>query len=160
MHIPASVQSIGESAFRDCKNLEKVTFAKDSQLKEIGEYAFRYCSSLKHISLPKNIEEIHKSCFYDSGLEEIVIPRNVKKIVENDYFDGVFSNCRNLRSVVFEQGSELTEIGERAFSERKSLLNICLPDKLKEIGERAFLSTGLTDVQIPASVQNIGEYAF
>ena len=40
MYIPASVQSIGESAFKGCESLNKVTFAKDSQLKEIEKEAF------------------------------------------------------------------------------------------------------------------------
>ena len=115
MHIPASVQSIGESAFYGCMSLKKVTFAKDSQLKEIGKETFYGCASLKHISLPENIEEIPQSCFCESGLEEIVIPRKVKKIVGNRDYDGAFRGCKNLRSVVFEKGSELTEIGNDAF---------------------------------------------
>ena len=40
VHIPASVQSIGGYAFDECKNLQKVTFAEGSQLREIGEREF------------------------------------------------------------------------------------------------------------------------
>ena len=76
---------------------------------EIGDYAFRNCKSLKRIYLPESIEVIPQKCFCDSGLEEIVIPRKVKKII------GAFQRCENLRSVVFEHGSELTEIGNYAF---------------------------------------------
>ena len=136
-----------------------VTFIENSQLKEIGKNAFYFCNDLKRISLPQNIEEIPECCFYGSGLEEIVIPRKVKKIVGDDYY-GTFNSCKNLRSVVFEQGSELTEIGRNAFFECKSLESIYLPDKLREIGEWAFYNTGIAEVQIPASVQSIGWAAF
>ena len=109
------MQTIGESAFYKCRNLQKVTFAVGSQLREIGEYAFLCCDNLKRISLPENIEVVPKGCFCASELEEIVIPRKVKKI------GCAFYNCKNLRRVVFEQGSELAEIGSFAFQGCKSL---------------------------------------
>ena len=146
VRVPESVEIIGCYAFEGCKNLKKVIFAKNSQLREIGIDAFRGCSSLKRISLPESIEEIPQGCFYKSGLEEIVIPRNVKKISSGNSYSSAFSNCENLRSVVFEQGSELTEISKYTFYECKSLKNICLPDKLRKIGKYAFSETGLTDV--------------
>ena len=115
---------------------------------------------MTHISLPESIEEIPEGCFSYSGLEEIVIPRKVKKIVGNGCCSGAFQCCGNLRSVVFEQGSELTEIGNWTFYKCRSLQNICLPDKLREIGWSAFSWTSLTEVQIPASVQTVGSSAF
>ena len=117
-----------------------------SQLREIGTDVFRYCSSLKRISLPENIEEIPQGCFCGSGLEEIVIPRKVKKIVGVDDYHGAFRDCKNLRNVIFKQGSELTEIGNWAFGECESLQSICLPDKLREIGESVFKNTSLKKV--------------
>ena len=81
-----------------------------------------------------------------------MIPRKVKKIGGNGYFNGAFEYCRNLRSVVFEKGSELTEIGDSAFRECKNMQKIFLPDNLREIGKEAFSWAGLTEAQIPASV--------
>ena len=131
---------------------------------------------MKHISLPESIEEIPQGCFRESGLEEIAIPRKVKKII------GAFEGCWNLRSVVFEHGSELAEIGNWAFSGCKSLKSICLPDNLRKIGtnvfngcdnlvltlpegltsigEKWFKGSGIKEVHIPASVQSIGEGSF
>ena len=40
VHIPASVQNIGEDAFCQCKSLECALFAKGSQLREIRKDAF------------------------------------------------------------------------------------------------------------------------
>ena len=56
VQIPASLQSIGYGAFCKCKNLQRVTFAEGSQLREFGDYAFSECVSLKRISLPESIE--------------------------------------------------------------------------------------------------------
>ena len=115
---------------------------------------------MKRISLPENTEEIPPGFFCYSGLEEIVIPRNVKKIVDGGILYGAFCSCENLRSVTFEKGSDLTEIGNNAFYECWSLKSIRLPNKLREIGGLAFWKTSLTEVQIPASVQVIGKDAF
>ena len=83
-----------------------------------------------------------------------MIPRKMKKIV------GAFQGCKNLQSVIFEQGSELTEISDNAFRECKSLKSIVLPNKLREIGWGAFNQSGLTEVKIPKSVKCIGELSF
>ena len=100
------------------------------ELEKIGEWAFRECNNLKQISLPENIEEIPSGCFYKSGLEEIVVPRKVKKIGGYYFFGGAFQGCENLQNIIFDQGSELTEIGDRAFLECRNLRSICLPYKL------------------------------
>ena len=111
---------------------------------------------MTHISLPENIEEIPEGCFSYSGLEEIVIPRKVKKIVGGDnYYAGAFQDCESLQSIVFEQDSELMEIGNKEFYKCKNLRNICLPDKLREIGWSAFENTSFTQVQVPANMQII-----
>lgn len=69
--IPTSVTAIGNEAFRDCKNLRRVTFAEGSQLKKIGF-----------------------NCFSGSGLEEFVLPLSVREVGA-----GAFKNCRQLKSV-------------------------------------------------------------
>ena len=54
VQIPASVQSIGKSAFYECENLQKVTFTEGSQLKEIGKDAFLW-TSLTEIEIPASV---------------------------------------------------------------------------------------------------------
>ena len=90
-----------------------------------------------------------------------------------------------MESVTFETGSELTLIGERAFSGCTALESIEIPKSvetiendafygcsklsgltfeagsaLTTIGESAFNETALVSVTIPKSVQTIGMYAF
>ena len=47
MNVPKSVTTIEDSAFAECRQLEKITFAEDSQLKKFGYYAFAGCTGLK-----------------------------------------------------------------------------------------------------------------
>ena len=53
-----------------------------------------------------------------------------------------------------------TEIGAFAFFNNDALTNIVIPDSVTEIGEWAFKSCGLTSVVIPDSVTKIGDDAF
>ncbi len=55
----------------------------------------------------------------------------------------------------------LTEIGEEAFMNDRSLTEVNLPEDLKVIGARAFLGcSSLVSVRIPWQVSDIGEQAF
>lgn len=58
-------------------------------------------------------------------------------------------------------GKTVTEVGERAFQDCKSLEEVTLPETMVNIGNMAFSDcTNLTDISIPDSVENIGRYAF
>lgn len=55
----------------------------------------------------------------------------------------------------------VTEIGESAFMDCKSLTSISLPETLTRIGDHAFARcTSLTSIAIPTHVSKIGKYAF
>lgn len=58
----------------------------------------------------------------------------------------------NLTSVIFEEGSQLTNIGSNAFDGCKALTNISLPATLEFIGTGAFINcTNLTSVVLENS---------
>lgn len=120
--IPATVLSIGDSAFRCCKFLATVTFAEDSQLKSIeraafygtehayprfkeikipdsvetiGSGAFRYCQNLERIALPSALQKLSNVTFYGcTALSEVTFPASLKTIESS-----AFSGCRNLSKV-------------------------------------------------------------
>ncbi|MDE5860828.1 MAG: leucine-rich repeat domain-containing protein, partial [Ruminococcus sp.] len=77
--IPSDVTAIGESAFEDCKNLEKIEIPKS--VTKIGEFAFLQCDSLRKIVIPESVTTIDGFAF-DScyNLNEIVIPESVTTI--------------------------------------------------------------------------------
>lgn len=77
--------------------------------------------------------------------------------------DHAFSYLKNhdvysLSSVVLPD--TITEIGASAFSGEDKLTSIDFPAGLKTIKEYAFYGTGLTDISLPASVENVGREAF
>ena len=71
-------------------------------MREIGTHAFYSCASLKCVTFASGskLEKIESGCFYKSGIERIIIPRSVEEIQ-----DSAFGYCKNLKEVVFEEGS-------------------------------------------------------
>ncbi len=87
--IPNTVKTIGEDAFRNCKNLETVTFEENSTLTEIGVHAFQTCDSLVNITLPSSLRTIKQKAFsYLVSLHYMYVPSTVTTM-EDGAFDGV-----------------------------------------------------------------------
>ena len=77
VEIPLDVNSylvvgIEEYAFKNCSQLESVTFPCEedfykhdsfASMFEIGDYAFNYCTSLKNIVIPDNVSYISQNTF-------------------------------------------------------------------------------------------------
>ena len=97
-------------------------------------------------SVPWNITLVEHLVF-DSGITRIG--------------DNVFKNHGNLKEVVFQAGSQLTEIGYQAFFGCTSLSSITLPNSLQTIKGSAFNScSSLMAITIPANVETIVGSAF
>ena len=139
IEIPASVISIGNYAFNSCENLEELTFAPNSQLQRIEEGAFGadmngMPPAYTSIKIPASVTEIGKSAF---------------------------CSCIELKTVEFEEGSQLKVLEESVFSNCESLEEIKLPSGITKIGVGAFANCGsLKEFTIPANVGTIGEMAF
>ena len=85
--IPASVTSIGDSAFCGCLSLSKIVIP--ASVTSIGDGAFSDCRSLSNIDIPDSVTSIGNSAFfYCLSLSKIVIPNSVTSIG-----DRVFSYC-------------------------------------------------------------------
>jgi hypothetical protein len=61
--IPASVEVIGECAFKKCEALEQCLIDESSRLMLIGQDAFAKCVSLQSFAIPRNVERIGPGCF-------------------------------------------------------------------------------------------------
>ena len=66
MHIPATVNKIGDDAFNGCTHLETVKF--EEGIKYIGEYAFADTYSLNYVVLPLSSEYVGEAVFARSGM--------------------------------------------------------------------------------------------
>ena len=91
--IPEGFTSLAESAFMNCKQLQKVSLPETLML--IEGYVFNGCSKLSEITIPESVTEIGGYTFQNcDSLKEITIPSNVERIGS-----GLFSNCKNLTTV-------------------------------------------------------------
>ena len=116
--IPASVISIGNSAFSDLSFLTEVTFAENSELTYIGEYAFFGAFALRSLVIPEGVTSIGNSAFEDTlSLTSIVIPEGVTSIGNS-----AFKCAESLKSIVIP--ASVTSIGDCAPYQVLHLQNI------------------------------------
>lgn len=92
---------------------------------------------------------------YNQAIEEVNISSAVSKIL-----DSAFECCPNLTKMTSDHNTDFAEIGNCAFLGCSSLSEISIPYSTTRIGDSAFCNTGITSVNIPASVTEISNYAF
>ena len=133
--LPATVTTIGTEAFAGCESLTTVTFAEGSLLSEIKMSAFKGCTAL--VAFGENGRNAE---------DPFLIPLNVKNIGEY-----AFDGCA-MQKLAFADGSSLTTIGYKAFSNCKSLVEIDIPKNASAIDYDAFYGcTALTSASLSAS---------
>ena len=160
--IPASVASIGASAFERCSGL--ITVEIPDSVTNIEQSAFYYCSSLVAILVDDGNPRYSSAnglLLSKDGREliegvngDVTLPHSVTSIV-----DYAFGGRSGLTSVTIGDG--VTSIGEGAFRDCNCLTNVTIGSAVTCIGRSAFsYCSGLTGIIIPDSVTNIGSSAF
>ena len=149
--IPWNVTSIGESAFKNCRNIKRVLI--QGVIDFIGAEAFKWCESLESIALPEGLRSIGYEAFHGCrALREINIPSSVTTL------DSAFEYCTMLSSVAIPDG--ITEVHTYAFA-YSGLEEVHLPDGLVRIWGGAFKECKqLKKVIIPLSVADVRAEAF
>ena len=123
IEIPASVETIGNTAFKRCSKLTTITFEKGSLLKTIGggyyssyyHGAFSDCSSLTSIEIPASVETIEATAFSDcSKLATVTFEKGSQlKIIgggySSSYYYGAFLGCSSLTSIEIPASVETIE---------------------------------------------------
>ena len=157
IQFPASVTSIGKSAFGQSESLNSVTFASPSSLETIGESAFAW-TPLNSITIPASVTSIGNSAFMGTAITKATFasPRTTPLTIG----DSAFSNLPNLRRIQIP--ASVTSIGKGAFRDSYLLASVTFasPSTLKSIGDFAFRNTSLEIIEIPATVDTIGEGVF
>lgn len=144
--IPASITTLGDSdslkdsPFYGCSNLETVTFKQSSALTRLYGSVF------------KGLTGIHNIIF-ESGSQLATIDQYA------------FAGCTGLE-VLDLRNTFVTEIPTRmctSYDNSKNcpnLTTIYFPSGLQTIGGYAFLSTSLSSITFPQTLTSIGSYAF
>lgn len=142
--IPKGVTTIGKNAFKNCVNLQTVTFEKGgTKILTIGQSAFQGCTSLLAVEIPDR-------CRTNSGVSNPVYPIG----------DYAFQGCTSLASVTFEEHTDTSAFEEVMVSG--------IPRDVLAIGNYAFQGcTALTQISFPyrlldvsTSKAAIGNFAF
>ena len=149
--IPNGVTSMPDSCFSYATKLTSVTLG--DKVTSIGGSAF-YNTALTDIKLPDTLKTIGRYAFSNTKLSTITIPDSVI-----DMGSGVFSSCRNLKSVKLSKNLKTLE--NYMFSNCSSLESLELPDGLKSIGSSILRQVFLIhEITIPSSVNTIDSSAF
>ena len=170
---PATIENLGSnilytpaSVKNGISQIKTVVF-EGAEFKTLPTNFFRECKNLISVTLPEGIEAIGNSAFSGTAITSITIPASVTSIGT-----GAFMNCANLETVIFAEGSQLTEIGisisdaaveesaTNVFKGTTSLTSITLPDSVKVIGGYAFYESAISNLTLPTSLEVIGDYAF
>lgn len=172
VYLPNSLVTIGNDAFAgDNRAIFNDATENDnildlSNVTSIGEGAFQNCSSMGGsgentvtVKFGRALTDIGANAFRNTGLSQVVFSGATGsfKIGES-----AFSGNRISSLDLF--GSGVTSLGTSSF-EDNPLTSLTLPDTLTEIGEKAFYrssptTTGIVNLEIPASVAKIGASAF
>ena len=153
------VTSIGNSAFKECKNLASVIIP--NSVTSIDSYAFYGCSRLTNLVIPPSVTDIGYSAFEKcTSLTSLFVPASVTSIGGK-----AFVNCENLIEVTIDSDAFLSKEFSSVYSISQFFGNqvrtYIIGDNVKEIGEYAFYKCyGIKSITISNSVITIGNNAF
>lgn len=152
--IPEGVEKIGYGAFYHCDKLENVVIP--DSVTEIEANAFGktpWLQNTKTATYPYLIAGDGILIFYDGTDSVVNIPGGVKQIGAEAFKDHMGITAVNIPDSV-----EI--IGEAAFSGCKNLKTVNGGNQLKRVGDRAFMDCPLSQVTIPAAMEEIGLGAY
>lgn len=169
--LPETVKTLGAGAFKNCIKLTDVIAPG---VEEFGANTFDNCIKLERAPLSVKTKTISDGAF-DNCVEitEIDLPANVVSVGE-----GAFNNCINLNKVTVRanaNGTEKVSFGKDAFNNCFGLSDVHISDlgawcaiafadpeanPLYRAGKLNVNGVELTELVLPASVKEIGAYAF
>lgn len=160
--LPQSVKKISDFAFAGQQNLQEITLGG---VTEIGRCAFDNCLMLTQITLPDTLTTIGVQAFESSGLTSLTIPVNVTSLG-----DSFITDCSALTSLyVAEENPNYEIVDGMLYDIPAQTLRYALPDVSGDVVIRdgtvriagdVFKNHAITSVQLPDSLQKIGNSAF
>lgn len=140
--VPASIVSIGNQAFSQCRGLKTVEFAADGVLNHIGSQAFEYTYSLETLTLPNSLKEIGQKCFMNSGLTEITMPDVLEKVGRQLFYEARnLVTVKNLSKMTFTNSKDTVYgnlDGSQMFYNCVALKNVSFAEGADTLPDEAF----------------------
>lgn len=156
IYIGKNIHTIGVWAMTNCQNLEAIYVSEENPYFTSVDGVLYNKDMTELLVYPNAKSPIETDANGNTSGGEFVVPDTVKSIRANAFY-----LCGNLRSITFNEGLET--VGDKAFLKCGGLESLTLPSTLREIGVDAFSyldNAKLTTIEIPASVEKIGDYAF
>lgn len=98
--LPSACKQIASEAFADCNRLKSISWGES--LESIGKEAFLACKSLQSIDF-KKVQSIEGSAFSGCAkLTSIQLPKTLEQLGEYAFY-----NCRQLENIEVEEGNEV-----------------------------------------------------
>ena len=184
--IPSNVKEIGDNAFSDCPYLKKINIP--DTIESVGNSAFGFCSNLKEATV--NAKNLRRLTFYkSSNLESVTIGSNVSSWGDQIFLGcnklsdlTILSSTLDVNNNHLYTSSALKEIkvnednskymvkdgilfskdGSKiyAYPTGKQEDTYVFDSNVKEIGESAFWMTNLKCINIPDTIESVGNSAF
>lgn len=138
-----NLESIEESAFYGCENLESADFGNNIML--IGAGAFTGCNKLTEIFVPDSVTIIEMEAFKNcSALHTVRMSPNVDYIPRETFY-----NCKELSTFTWDAESKL--VGRLAFGNCGKLTDFDFLN-VEKLYVNSFLGSGVAVVQLGESV--------
>lgn len=143
--IPNSVTSIEEEAFSKCSELTSITIPNSITI--IGNNAFQQCTGLTSVTIPNSVISIGEGAFVRcTGLQKVIVP-DISAWCKIEFANSDSNPLNYAHHLFVDASTEITEL--------------VLPSNVTSIGNRAFSGCSrLTSVTIPNNVTNIGLFSF
>lgn len=150
--LPKNLNFLGATCFSFCQNLTSIVLPETLQV--ISSQTFTECRKLKSVEMGTQIKTIEESVFQNCVLlDNIILPNSIESIGKR-----AFQGCQALTKI--DLPANLTSIEEATFSSCYNLETITMGNKIKTIGKVAFGSSGIKNINLPDSLETIGELAF
>lgn len=181
--MPDGWMYLARGAFYNCTSLKEVRLGTPVKLfpfVRFGELQmpFEHCTALENIVTPKKGRVIFNGTFYGcKQLTSWACPKNVslngstfsgcsaleKAVLSKRSYVGStyqFYNCRSLSDVEIHPAARSRVICSSAFYNCGSLKKITLHKNVREIGESAFESCALREIELPKRTNTVHASAF
>ncbi len=177
--IPEAVETIGEKAFSNCRNLNSIEFnainCTKIGYKSSSESEPVFSNSVETITFGENVKNIPPYAFNGASLTSVTIPESVETIGEKAFWyvnhvrfnaincitcgsEGNSSFCSSVETITF--GENVKRLPDYLLYGCREFSHLTIPNSVEEIGKFAFAQTGIMTVILPPSVKKIERGAF